>query len=151
MWFLECAKAPASEHSFEVNEFTGRKRCWNMSCRCFYAKFLLIWDKWRTERSLLVRSKILGLCFNRLTSDHMYFRLNTEIFPELVRTKLSQKPKTFSGIFIEFFKSTWIFEHFERKDELHSLNISEVIDTEECGFLNSRKLLLQKTHLKSTS
>ena len=54
-------------------------------------------------------------------------------------------------MFIEFLKSTWNFEHFEKRDDLYSWNISELIDTEECGFLNARKLVLQNTLLKATS
>ena len=127
------------------------KHPWKLSCRCFYLNFPLMSDKSTTERSLLVRSKIFPPCFNRLTGDHLYSCLNTEIFRELVRTQLCQKSKVFSGIFIAFFKSPWNFEHFEKKDGLHSLNISELIDTEECGFSNARKLLLQNTLLKSTS
>ena len=33
--------------------------------------------------------------------------------------------------------------HFEKKDHLYSLNISEVTDSEKCGYLNARKILLQ--------
>ena len=141
-------EAPPWKHAFEVNELTGPKHCWNVSRWWFYANFLLMSHDLRTERFLWVRPEILGLCFNRLTIHHMYSRLNREIFLQLVRTQLSQKPEIFFAIFIGFLKSTWIFEHFERKDELHHLNISEVVDTEECGFLNARKLLLQNTVLK---
>ena len=83
--------------------------------------------------------------------DHMYSHLNRETFPKLVWTQLSQKPKTFYPIFIVFFKSTWNFEPFEKKDELHSLDISEVIDCEKSSFLNGGKLLLQNTLSKLTS
>ena len=151
MWFLQCPKAPAREHPFEVNELTGPKHCWNVSRRNLYANFTLMSDKSTKERSLLVRSKILGLRFNRLTGNHMYSRLNRQIFRQPVRTQLCQKPKTFSGTFIVFLKFRWNFELFEKKDELYSLNISEDIDTEECGFFNARKLPLQNTLLKSTS
>ena len=30
--------------------------------------------------------------------------------------------------------------HFQKKDQLHSLNISEVIDSEKSGYVNARKL-----------
>ena len=30
--------------------------------------------------------------------------------------------------------------HFEKKDQLYTLNISEVIDSEKYGYLNARKL-----------
>ena len=39
---------------------------------------------------------------------------------------------------------------FENEDQLHSLNISEVIDSEKCGYLNARKLLFQNTLRGST-
>ena len=95
MWFHECPKAPASEHPFKVNQLTGLKHCLNASRRCFYAIFPLISDKSKTERSPLVRSRISGLFFPRLTCDHMYSRLNRDIFPQAVRTQLSLKPKPF--------------------------------------------------------
>ena len=40
--------------------------------------------------------------------------------------------------------------HFEKKDQLFSLNISEVSDSEKCGYLNARKLLFQNTLREST-
>ena len=33
------------------------------------------------------------------------------------------------------------FAHFEKKDQVHSLNISQVIESEKCGYLNAWKLL----------
>ena len=40
----------------------------------------------------------------------------------------SEKPK---NIFIAFLESTLNFEHFEKKNEPHSLSISEVIDSKK--------------------
>ena len=133
---------------FWSQQVNGSARLRKCARRCFYANFPLISNKSRTSRSLLVKLEILVLCFNKLTGVHMYSRLNREIFPQIVWTKLSQKPKTFIQIFIAFLKSTWNFQHFGEKGELHSLNISEVIDTGECRFLNSQNLLLQNTLLK---
>ena len=48
----------------------------------------------------------------------------------------SQKQKIFSGFFIEFLKSAWNLEHFQKKDEFSSLIISEIIDAERRGYLN---------------
>ena len=46
-----------------------------------------------------------------------------------------------------FLKFLWKFcnlhnisAHFEEKDQLHGLNILEVIDSEKCGYLNDQKL-----------
>ena len=52
------------------------------------------------------------------------------------QTPASQKQKIFSGFFIEFLKCAWNLEHFQKKDELSSLIISEIIDAERRGYLN---------------
>ena len=57
-------------------------------------------------------------------------------FPEQFQTPLSQKQKTFSGLFIAFLKCAWNLEHFPKKDEYPSLIISEIIDAERLGYLN---------------
>ena len=49
---------------------------------------------------------------------------------------LSQKQKTFSGIFLAFLKCALNLQHFEKKDEYPSLVISKVIDSERGGYLN---------------
>ena len=54
---------------------------------------------------------------------------------------LSQERKTFSGNFIACLDWTQNFVHLEKKDPLHRLNISEVIDPEKCSYFNALKLL----------
>ena len=44
--------------------------------------------------------------------------------------QISPKPKTFSGFFIASMKSTLNSEYFEKKDQSHSLSITENIDCE---------------------
>ena len=51
--------------------------------------------------------------------------------------RLTKKPKTFCRFFIAFLKSTLNFEHFEKKNEPHSSSISEVVDSERHGYLNT--------------
>ena len=48
-----------------------------------------------------------------------------------MRTPLSQKHKAFSQFFLAFSKSTLNFEHFEKKDDLHSSFISEITHSEK--------------------
>ena len=69
---------------------------------------------------------------------------------EGVPLPLSQKRKTFCRIFIAFSQCVQNFVHFERKDQLYNLNISEIIDCEKYGYLNARKLLFQNTLREST-
>ena len=42
--------------------------------------------------------------------------------------QISKKPKTFSRFFIASMKSTLNSEYFEKKDQSHSLSITEIID-----------------------
>ena len=44
--------------------------------------------------------------------------------------QISPKPKTFSEFFISSMKSTLNSEYFEKKDQSHSLSITEIIDCE---------------------
>ena len=50
---------------------------------------------------------------------------NRENLMEPIHMQLSQKLKTFSGFFDVFPKSSLIFQYFQKKDDAHSLSISE--------------------------
>ena len=71
---------------------------------------------------------MLGLCGNTLTADRMYSRQKWEKFLQQVLTLLSQKRKPFSQDFMAILESAQNFECFEKKDQLHSINILEFID-----------------------
>ena len=47
----------------------------------------------------------------------------------------------FSAIFIAFFESKQDFAYSEKNDQLHSLNILEVIDPKNCGYFIVHKVL----------
>ena len=91
--------------------------------------------------SPLVRSEILGLFGDTFTAHRMYSRHSWEKLRQQVQTLLSQKWRAFSAIFFAFLESIQNFAHFENRDQLHSLNISEVIDPDKCCSFNARKLL----------
>ena len=95
------------------------------------------------KKSVLVRSKILGLFVNTFTAESTYSRRNMQTFTQQVQTPLSLKQKTFSGFFIAFLKSTWNGEHFQEKGEFSSLSISKIIDSKRGGYLSAWKALLQ--------
>ena len=52
------------------------------------------------------------------------------------KAPLSQKQKTFSGLFLAFLKCALNLEHFEKKNECPSLVFSRIIDSERGGCLN---------------
>ena len=51
-------------------------------------------------------------------------------FTQQLEAPLSQKQKTFSGLFLAFLKCASNLEHFGKKHEYPSLVISKVIDSE---------------------
>ena len=57
-------------------------------------------------------------------------------FTQQLEVPLSQKQKTFSGVFIAFLKCTLNLECFGKKKEKPSLLISRIIDSERGGYLN---------------
>ena len=57
-------------------------------------------------------------------------------FPQQLQTPISQKQKMFSGFFIAYLECVSNLKHFEKKDELPSVVISEIVDSETVGYLN---------------
>ena len=70
---------------------------------------------------------------NTLTADDQYSLLNRDNLTQPIRTQLFQKQKAFSQYFLVFLKSTLIFEHLQKKDDLQSLFISEITHPEKRG------------------
>ena len=111
----------------------------------YYPIFPWIWDKLSWKKSVLVRSKILGLFVNKLTAEYKYSRRNMQTFAQEVQTPLSWNQKTYSGFFISFLKSTWNVEQFQKKGEFSSLSISEIIHSKRGGYLSAWKALIQNS------
>ena len=95
--------------------------------------------------SALVISEIFRLFVNTLTPDDKYSRRNMQIFWQQFKTPLSQKEKTFCGLFIAFLKWAWNLEHSKKKEEHPSRIITEIIASERDVYLNAYKVFLQHT------
>ena len=111
----------------------------------YYPIFPWVWDKLSWKKPALVRSKILGLFVNTLTSEYTYSGRNMQTLTQQVQTPLSLKQKSICQFFIAFLKSTWNGEHFQKKGESSSLSISEIIDSKRGGYLSAWKALLQNS------
>ena len=85
-------------------------------------------------KSAIVRSEILTLFVNTLTTDDKYSSPNMMNFTQQLEAPLPQKQKTFSGLFLAFMKCASELEHFDKKHEYPSLVISKVIDSERGGY-----------------
>ena len=90
----------------------------------------------KLRKSAIFKFEILGLIVNTLTADDKYSRPNIQKLTQELKTAISQKQKTFSGIFITYLKSITNSEAFAKKVESASLSISEIIDAEKSCYLN---------------
>ena len=70
---------------------------------------------------------------NKLTAEDKYSLLNTDNLTQPIWTQLSQKQKAFPQSFLALSKSTLNFEHFQKKDDPHSLFISEIMHSGKRG------------------
>ena len=95
----------------------GRKHCLNLHGTTIILFFHESGINW-AGKSLLVRSKILGLFVNTLTAEYTYSRRNMQTFTQQVQTPLSLKQKIFSGFFIAFLKSKWNADILKKKESL---------------------------------
>ena len=68
-----------------------------------------------------------------MTAVDKYSLLNTDNLTQPIPTQLPQKLKTFFEIFLAFSKSTLNIEHLQKKDDLHSWNISYITHSEKRG------------------
>ena len=81
-------------------------------------KFLL--DTWKFFRPFL----------NTLNADDRYSLISKNKCIQPIQMHLFQKPKIFSEYFCAFFEFVLTFEHFQKKDDPHSLCISNITDHE---------------------
>ena len=82
---------------------------------------------------LLVTFEMLGLFVNTLTSILVTIG---KISSNKSKCNYLKNLKNFRQFSIAFLKSKLKSEYFEKKDESHSLSISEIIDFEADGYLN---------------
>ena len=99
---------------------------------------------------VLVRSELLAEFVNSLTADYKYSRYNRENLSQQVPMQTSLELRTCSLFFIAFLKSTLNLEYFTKKDQSHSLSITEIINSETCRYLNVQKTILHATLRQTT-
>ena len=77
--------------------------------------------------------KSLRLFVNTISAVDKCSLPNADNLMQPIQMQLSQKLKTFSEFFPEFSKSRFNFEHFQKKDDVHSLFICEATACEKRG------------------
>ena len=111
----------------------------------FHTTIPLIWGRTSRKRLVLVRSEVLGQFVNTITAVYNYIRQNLENLRQQVQTQISLKPKTFSGFFIALMNSTLNLEYFEKKDQSHSLSITEINNCKTSSYLSVYKAIFHAT------
>ena len=66
-----------------------------------------------------------------MTPDDKYSVVNRDKWTQPIQIVVSEKQNSFSIFLSTFPKSTLKFEYFQRKDDPHSLCISEITDSEK--------------------
>ena len=72
------------------------------------------------ENVSVVSGEMLGLSVNTLTSDGKYPVQGCENLQLPIQMQRSEKPKSFSELFVPFLDSVATFEHFEKTHDRHS-------------------------------
>ena len=72
-----------------------------------------------------------------LTVDDEYSHQNRENLTLPIQIQLSKRSKKSSYHFNVVLESTINVEHLAKKYEIHSLSISEIIDSKRCDYLNA--------------
>ena len=82
------------------------------------------------QKSLLDAWKFFRPFLNTLTANDTYSLNSRDKWMQKFQMHLSQKQNIFSRFFVAFFESALNFELFEKKNDPHSLCISEITDHE---------------------
>ena len=80
------------------------------------------------QKSLSDTWKFFRPFLNTLTANDTYSLNSKDKWMQTIQMHLSQKQNIFSGFFSEFFESALNFQNFQKKDDPHSLCITEITD-----------------------
>ena len=78
-------------------------------------------------------------------ADNMYSPHNWKKFPQEFKRNFLKIEKQLLQFLLRIWNLHPILCIFKKNDHLDSLNISEVIDSEKCSYLNAKKQLFQNT------
>ena len=98
-----------------------------------YHSYWSLLRQWSHKKSLLVICKISILFINTLSADGKSSFFNRGNLTQPIQMQLSRKQKSFSQFFSAFSKSSLNFEHFQKKDDSHSSDISRITEPEKQG------------------
>ena len=131
----KCLKTPVWEDVSTGDMVNGLKQWLNLiesafiilshHCKCNWA-----------EKSLLETWIFFRPFLNTLTADSKYSVIGRDKWRQTIQMHLSQEPKCFSEFFFWVFRICIKFRTFSKKDDPHSLCISEFTDHERRAEIN---------------
>ena len=124
------SKRPSFIQSFSRQHVNGSQTLLISARNQLHTTLPLIRDSGSRKWLFLIRSDLLGQFVDTLTADYKYSRQNWENLWLQVPMQTSLKLETCSRFFISFVKSTLNLEYFGKKDQSHSLSITEIINCE---------------------
>ena len=127
-----CKKSPSrlpfqKEHAKRVSALLKSER------QHLYHIYSSMGRQLNCKKSLLVICKILRLFVNTCSAIDKYSLPNRKYLTQPIQVQLSQKQKTFLWFFSAFSQCKSNFEHFQKKDDPHSLFISDSTACEKRG------------------
>ena len=125
------SKKSRFKRSFEKQHGKGAQTLLKFEWQHLYHIYWSLWRQLTCKKSLLVICKISRLFPNTLSGVGRYSLLNTDNLTQLVQKQLSRNQKTISQFFCAVLKSSWHFEHFQKKDDPHGWCISDITDPEK--------------------
>ena len=127
------SKNAISEYPSTSNMVNALKHCSNLRGGTLSNLSIIAKDN-ESEKSLLVTCKILRLFAKTLIANDKYSPFNKDNLVQPIQIILSpKKKKTFLDVLSLVSKSRLNFEHFQKKDDPHSLRISEITDSQRRG------------------
>ena len=135
---------------FGRQDVTGSEKLLRSARNQRHTTLPLIRETGSSKRLFLISSELLGQFVNTLTADYKYSRQNWENLWQQVPMQIFLKLKTCSRFFIALLKSTLNLVYFEKKDQSHSLSITEIINCETCSHLNDQKAIFHASLRQTT-
>ena len=102
---------------FDKLHFKGAQAVLKSSSQHLYAIDSSLPSQYTWKKSPLMTCQILGLLVNTLAANENYPVLNRDNLTIPIQMHVSQKQKKFSKFFAAFWKFSWNFEHFDKKDD----------------------------------
>ena len=144
------SKRPSFMQNFGRQHVNGSEKLLRSARNQLHTTLPLIRDSGSSKRLFLISSELLGQFVNTLTADYKYSRQNLENLWQQVPMQIFLKLKTCSRFFIALQKSTLNLPYFEKKDQSHSLSITEIINSLTCSHLNDQKAIFHATLRQTT-